>query len=80
MIAQALAFTAPGSSGMGPLEMAHRTAEGHVVKTARGYALFDECGRYLGVLPSPEGNPSFGPGAKTVLLQRDGESRGGSVT
>lgn len=43
------------------------------VRTAAGYALFDDRGRYLGRIATDQ-QPTFGRGADTVLLRRDGGS------
>lgn len=40
-----------------------------LVRTASGYALFDEHGRYVGAVRWLVGKPAFGAGAETVLLQ-----------
>ncbi|NIQ99547.1 MAG: hypothetical protein GTN78_05020 [Gemmatimonadales bacterium] len=40
------------------------------VRTQSGIALFDESGRYVGMVTAPAGKPAFGPGADTVLLRR----------
>ncbi len=43
------------------------------VRTVSGYALFDDWGRYLGRIATDE-HPTFGRGADTVLLSREGGS------
>jgi hypothetical protein len=41
------------------------------VHTAVGVALFDDVGRYVGLIASRDGAAYFGPGADTVLLRRN---------
>lgn len=40
------------------------------VRTADAVVLFDDGGRFVGVVKHPEGPPTFGPSAATVLLGR----------
>ena len=41
------------------------------VRTGIGIALFDDAGRYVGMIMSRERTAYFGPGADTVLLRRN---------
>ncbi len=49
-----------------------RTSGARAVRTRSGFALFDELGHYVGVVSVEDHRPTFGPGADTVLLKRDG--------
>jgi hypothetical protein len=77
VIANAPAFANIASTGMRPvsaqcrLALARVAAGGRLVRTSRGYTLFDENGRYLGTVLSSDPSPEFGPVGKTVLLKRD---------
>ncbi len=77
MIANAPAVAHIASTGMRPvsarcrLALACVSSAGRLVRTPRGYTLFDENGRYLGTVQSSDSHPEFGPVGKTVLLRRD---------
>ena len=43
---------------------------GRFVQTKRGYALFDENGRYVGLIEAPGSTTAFGPSSPTTLLPR----------
>ncbi len=49
-----------------------RASGARTVRTETGVVLFDERGRYVGVVASISAGPAFGPGAETVLLSREG--------
>ncbi len=40
------------------------------VHTQRGIVLYDEAGRFVGIVSAVVGKPTFGVGARTVLLTR----------
>jgi hypothetical protein len=50
-----------------------RTSGARAVRTRSGIALFDELGHYIGAVGAEDHTPTFGPGADTVLLKRDGD-------
>jgi hypothetical protein len=50
---------------------APRTSAARAVRTSSGIALFDDVGRYVGVISSQDRSSRFGPGADTVLLRRN---------
>ena len=76
MIVNALAFAHTPSTGRRPvsarcrLTLACVSSGGRLVRTPRGYTLFDENGRYLGTIQSSDPYPEFGPAGKTVLLRK----------
>jgi len=75
MVAHALAFTEP-DTGQRPISVGVRdafrgvTAGGRLVRTTRGFALFDEEGRFVGMIQTPETATRFGPAGPTMLLKR----------
>lgn len=50
---------------------APRDSGARTVRADGGVALFDDAGRYIGVILSEERTSHFGPGADTVLLRRN---------
>jgi len=52
---------------------ASRDSGARTVHTRGGIALFDDAGRYIGVIMGRERASHFGPGADTVLLRRNDE-------
>ncbi len=47
------------------------TSGGRLIQTNRGYALFDEEGRFVGMIQAPATTTTtFGPVAPTMLLKR----------
>ena len=49
---------------------ASRASSARTVRTRSGYALFDEAGRYVGMVAQLAERVTFGVGAGTVLLRR----------
>ena len=48
-----------------------RTAAGaRLIRTRRGLALFDDVGRFVGIVRRPDPGALFGPAGSTVLLHR----------
>ena len=76
MGAHAPVFESVGSTGNRPVSIPCRdvyecvSAGGRLVKTRRGYALFDDAGRFVGTVHRPQSSLDFGPAARTVLLSR----------
>ncbi len=76
MVARALAFADVADTGQRPVSVHARLAldlvavGGRFVQTKRGYALFDENGRYVGLIEDPGSTTAFGPSSPTTLLHR----------
>lgn len=75
-MAHALALTSYAATGARPAAPL-RDARGsrtptaaRTVRTRGGMALFDEAGRYVGVVTAVSQHPVFGRGGQTVLLRR----------
>lgn len=75
MIAHALAL-ADVDTGQRPVSVGAQqafrgvTGGGRLVQTERGFALFDEEGRFVGMIQAPDTTTTFGPVAPTMLLKR----------
>ncbi len=75
MIAHALAF-ADVDTGQRPVSVGAQqafrcvTGGGRLVQTKRGFALFDQEGRFVGMIQAPATTTTFGPVAPTMLLKR----------
>ena len=76
MVAHALAF-ADVDTGQRPVSVGAQhalrslTGGGRLVQTKHGFALFDEEGRFVGMIQTPA-TTTFGPVAPTMLLKRQG--------
>ncbi|MEE8135376.1 MAG: hypothetical protein V3T56_09975 [Gemmatimonadales bacterium] len=46
------------------------TGGGRLVQTKHGFTLFDEEGRFVGMIQAPATTTTFGPVAPTMLLKR----------
>ena len=76
VVNQALAINEMLTTGSRSAQAAARNAErtagaGRFVRTRKGLALFDENGRFIGVVKDPRASaPRFGRAAETMLLRR----------
>ncbi len=76
MVAGALAFADVADTGQRPVSVRARLAldlvavGGRFIQTKGGYALFDENGRYVGLIEAPGSTTAFGPSSPTTLLHR----------
>ncbi len=76
MVARALASADVADTGQRPVSVRARLAlnwlavGGRFVQTKHGYALFDENGRYVGLIEAPGSTTEFGPSSPTTLLHR----------
>jgi hypothetical protein len=50
---------------------ASRDSGARAVRTTDGFVLFDDVGRYIGVIAGLDRQSRFGPGADTVFLRRN---------
>ena len=77
MVAHAMAFADIATTGQRPVSATVRqlwnrvTGGGRLVQTKRGYALFNEDGKFVGMIDDPVAPAAFGPARPTVLLNRD---------
>ena len=75
MVAHAVVF-ADVDTGKRPVSAGAReafrcaTSGGRLVQTKRGFALFDEEGRFVGMIQAPATKTKFGRVAPTMLLNR----------
>lgn len=62
----------PVAAGIRPSPAADERPIPRCVRTAAGWVLYDDSGRFLGIVTTPpDGGPAFGPAAGTVYLRRD---------
>jgi hypothetical protein len=76
MMTHALALTSFGTTGARPsvplrdARTSWKPTSARMVRTRAGVTLFDEAGRYVGVVDAASKDAAFGRGGPTVLLRR----------
>ncbi len=77
MVVHAMAFADIVTTGQRPVSATVRqfwdrmTGGGRLVRTKRGYAVFDGDGKFIGNIEAPATRAVFGPNSPTVLLRRN---------
>jgi hypothetical protein len=74
-MAHAMALTTSAATGSRPSVpgrwwFRQALSAARTVRTHDGVTLFDERGRYVGTVVAPPDGPTFGAGARAVLLRR----------